>query len=55
MSGFLAGSLILSWTIVMAVNVLGNAKVAIIALVFGTIGYPFSISALMTLLKYQSL
>jgi hypothetical protein len=52
MSSFMGASLIAIWIIVMAVNVFGNAKVALVALVFGTIGYPFVVSILMGGLKY---
>ena len=52
MSSFMGASLIAIWIIVMAVNVFGTAKVALVALVFGTIGYPFVVSILMGGLKY---
>jgi hypothetical protein len=52
MSSFMGASLIAIWIIVMAINVFGNAKVALVALVFGTIGYPFVVSILMGGLKY---
>ena len=51
-SAFLASCLIIAWTIVMALNVLGNTKVAIYSLVFGTLGYPFVISVTVAVLKY---
>jgi len=54
-SVFLGLSLIVLWTVIMAINVLGNTKVAVYALLFGTFGYPLAISVLMALLKYQSL
>jgi len=36
----------------MSFNVLGNAKIAVYALVFGTLGYPLATSVIMALLKY---
>ena len=55
MSSFMGASLIAMWIVVMAVNVFGNARVALIALVVGTIGYPFVVTVVMAGLKYQSL
>jgi len=52
MSSFMGASLIAIWIIVMAVNVFGNAKVALVALVVGTIGYPFLVTIVMAGLKY---
>jgi hypothetical protein len=52
MSSFMGASLTAIWIIVMAVNVFGNAKVALVALVVGTIGYPFVVTIVMAGLKY---
>ena len=55
MSSFMGASLIAMWIVVMAGNLFGNGRVALIALVFGTIGYPFVMTIVMGGLKYQSL
>jgi hypothetical protein len=55
MSSFMGASLIAMWIVVMAVNLFGNARVALISLVVGTIGYPFVVTIVMAGLKYQSL